>query len=73
MLVQQINTLFDEIKRNKGFRSDRELAQHLAEECGEPVTEMAVWRWRKGRLPKGLDVLGPQLIAYADTLKRPAA
>lgn len=73
MLETMINALFDEIKVRHQLRSDAALARHLSATAGVPVSEMAIVRWRRGEFPKGLDVLGPQLIEYADTLRQPAA
>lgn len=72
MLVTLVNTLFDEIKQRNGLRSDAALARYLATKSGETVSEMAIVRWRQGKFPKGLDVLGPQILEYSDTLKQSA-
>lgn len=73
MLKAMVNALFDEIRHRHGLTSDAALARHLSSAAGETVSEMAIWRWRKGFYPKGLDVLGPQLVEYADTLRQEAA
>ncbi len=73
MLKVLVNTLFDEIKHRHRLKSDAALARHLSHVAGEPVSEMAIVRWRRGEYPKALDVLGGQLVEYADTLKQPAA
>lgn len=67
MLIDMVNTLFDEIKRREGLKSDAALARHLG------VTEMAILRWRRGEYPHGLKVIGPQLVTYAETIRPPAA
>lgn len=75
MLTPTINALFDEIKARHGLKSDAALARHLAAQAGEPVSEMAIVRWRRGEYPKALDVLGAQLVAYAEAIRpnQPAA
>ena len=73
MLKVLVNTLFDEIRHRHRLTSDAALARYLSEAAGEKVSEMAIVRWRQGKYPKGLDVLGPHLIEYAETLRQPAA
>jgi hypothetical protein len=73
MLQVLVNTLFDEIRNRHQLTSDAALAKYLSAAAGEKVSEMAIHRWRRGHYPKGLDVLGPQLIEYADTLRHQAA
>jgi hypothetical protein len=73
MLKVLINTLFDEIRHTNRLTSDAALARFLSERAGEKVSEMAIVRWRRGEFPKGLDVIGPHLVDYADKLRQPAA
>ncbi len=72
MITVLVNRLLDEIRQRHNLTSDRALAHYLSQESGETVSEMAIYRWRRGKLPKGMDVLGPQLVEYADTLKQAA-
>lgn len=72
-LERLVNVLFDEMKARHGLTSDAALARHLSEISGQQVHQMAILRWRRGEFPKGLEVLGPQLIVYAENLRQPAA
>lgn len=67
MLLNMVNALFDEIKRKNQLSSDAALARYLK------VNEMAILRWRRGAYPKGLEIIGPQILEYADVLRQPAA
>lgn len=69
MLVATINALFDAIKRDHHLTSESALARHLSQTTGIQITDMAIYRWRKGEYPKGLEVLGPQLVLYADAIR----
>lgn len=73
MLSVVVNALFDEIKSRHKLNSDAALARHLSTITGDKVSEMAIVRWRRGEFPKGLEVIGPQILEYADALRQPAA
>jgi hypothetical protein len=69
MLVAQINALFDRIKREHYLTSDDALRRYLEAATGIKLSEMTIYRWRRGEYPKGLEVLGPQLVLYADAIR----
>lgn len=73
MLTELVNSLFDEIKRRHNLASDAALARHLSQVTGDTVSDMAILRWRRGEYPKGLEVIGPQILEYADSLRVTAA
>lgn len=69
-VTNTVNALLDALRDEYGITSDAALAAELSKSLPEPLSSMAIYRWRRGKYgDKAVRVLIPAAIRHCDTVR----
>jgi ribosome-binding protein aMBF1 (putative translation factor) len=58
--IELLNTILDTIRQEHGLTSDEALRQHLK------VSDLTIYRWRRGEMGKSARVLIPLIVKHVE-------